>query len=245
MRRLPAIHRAIIRLVPDRRDRIIVFVLVSGLSAFLGATVVVVRSSPGFSSETALDAPTLAGAAPPAAPVTATTSPPSPPSSMLHAAEPAPVEFDPTPSGRVNLGGDKHATVRAQAIGTIEIPKIALVHPAFEGIEEPAIHWGPGHWPGTALPGHIGNAVFAGHRVTHTRPFLDIDKLTPGDEITLRTNDGVFTYKVTDYQIVTPKALWIVNQTPTATITIFACNPKGSARERYVVRGALVSSPAA
>ena len=244
MRRVPTIRRAITRLIPDRRDRMMVIVLLSGIVAFLGATVAVVRSSPGLRSASALDSPTLARPAPPAPGTATTTAPPPPFASERPAAPVPPPDVNLASSGRVNLGGDTHATVRAPAIGTIEIPKIGLVHPVVEGIEETQIHWGPGHWPGTALPGRVGNTVFAGHRVTHTRPFYDIDKLTPGDEITVRTNDGVFTYRFTGHQIVTPKALWIVDQTPTATITIFACTPKGSARERYVVQGALVSNPA-
>jgi sortase A len=244
MRRLFAFRRAVNWLGADRWVRLFVVVGLAGIIAFLGATVAVVRSSPGASTEAALDAPTLAGTGPMATPGTTTTAPPVVTSSSASQAAPAGA-LDPAFSGRVNLGGDKHPAVPARSIGTIEIPKIGLVHPIVEGIDETEIHWGPGHWPGTALPGRIGNTVFAGHRVTHTRPFYDIDKLTPGDEITLRTNDGVFIYKVTGHQIVTPDALWIVNQPPTATVTIFACNPKGSARQRYVVQGALVSSPAA
>ena len=152
----------------------------------------------------------------------------------------APLVFDPIAAGRVNLGGDHHADVPAPAIGMIEIPKIGLIHPIFEGFEESQIHWGPGHWPGSALPGTRGNAVFAGHRVTHTRPFLDIDLLEAGDQITFRTNDGIAVYEVTDHQIVTPDATWIAQPTPEPTVTIFACHPKHSARQRYVVRGKLI-----
>src|SRR6476661_7405233 len=53
-------------------------------------------------------------------------------------------------------------------IGTIEIPKIGLLHPVFEGITLTVIDHGPGHWPGSALPCQVGNSVFPGHRVTHT-----------------------------------------------------------------------------
>jgi sortase A len=248
VRRLLAVPRAASRLVPDRADRFVVIALLVGLSVFLGATVAVVRSTPGVSAQGASDAPSLAGSA--AMPSTPSTPPATAPAAVIPPAE-APSSAagrltwaSPGVSGRVNLGGDQHPNMPAQPTGTIEIPKIGLVHPTFEGVEEPEIHWGPGHWPGTARPGQPGNTVFAGHRVTHTRPFYDIDLLTPGDEIILRTSDGAFTYKVTGHQIVTPKALWIVNQTPNATITIFACTPKGSARQRYVVQGELVSSSA-
>ena len=40
----------------------------------------------------------------------------------------------------------------------------------------PAMPTLPG-WPGSAVPGQLGNAVFAGHRVTHTHPFLRINEL--------------------------------------------------------------------
>jgi sortase A len=91
------------------------------------------------------------------------------------------------------------------------------------------------------MPGQAGNAVFAGHRVTHTRPFLDIDLLVPGDQMIFRTNDGTATYEVTGHEIVTPDATWIGQPTPEPTVTIFACHPKRSARQRYVVRGKLVN----
>src|SRR5260370_33190597 len=80
------------------------------------------------------------------------------------------------PGGRQNLGGDTHPMEAHPAFGLIVIPKINLVHPIFEGIDETAIHWGPGHWPGSATPAQLGNAAFAGHRVTHTQPFLTIHR---------------------------------------------------------------------
>lgn len=155
----------------------------------------------------------------------------------------APIVYPTTPpDGRPNTGGDKHAMNAHAAFGMIAIPKIGIVHPIFEGIEESAIHWGPGHWPGSAVPGTRGNTVFAGHRVTHTRPFLDIDRLVPGDQIIFHMATGTYTYEVTGHIIVGPEDVWITNQTPEPTVTIFACHPKYSARERYVVRGKLISS---
>ncbi len=127
-------------------------------------------------------------------------------------------------------------------IGWIEIPKIGLRHPIYEGVTLTVIDRGPGHWPGTALPGEAGNAVFAGHRVTHTRPFRYIDQLSPGDLIIFHMPYGDFTYSVTEHLVVTPKDVWIVNQTRDPTVTLFACHPPGSARYRYVVRGKLVQA---
>ena len=87
--------------------------------------------------------------------------------------------------------------------------------------------------------------MIAGHRVTHSRPFRHIDSLVPGDEIIFVSEGVRSVYQVTGHEVVTPDATWIVNQTPDATATLFACHPPGSARYRYVVRAALVStSPA-
>jgi sortase A len=127
-------------------------------------------------------------------------------------------------------------------IGEIQIPKIGLVHPIFEGVTLTVIDHGPGHWPGSANPGQLGNAVFAGHRVTHSHPFRRINELVPGDEIIFKMGNGTFTYKMTKFQIVSPKDVHIVNPTQDATLTLFACHPPGSARQRYVVNGVYVSS---
>src|SRR4051812_17657431 len=156
---------------------------------------------------------------------------------------PTPIVYDAAPpGGRQNLGGDTHPMEAHSAFGMIVIPKINLVHPIFEGIDETAIHWGPGHWPGSASPGQLGNAVFAGHRVTHTRPFLDIDLLAPGDQIIFHLATGTYTYEITEHIIVFPKDTWIADPTPDATVTLFGCHPKHSALQRYVVRGKLIAS---
>ncbi len=126
-------------------------------------------------------------------------------------------------------------------LGRIQIPKIGLDHEIYEGIWLTVIDEGPGHWPGTPLPGGYGNAVFAGHRVTHSHPFRDVDQLVPGDEIRFTMSDGsAATYRMTEQLIVDPSALWIVDQAPGHTLTLFACHPKGSARQRIVIRAELV-----
>ena len=144
----------------------------------------------------------------------------------------------PTP---VRPPDNERAAEPVQEIGTIEIPKIGLSHRIFHGITMHNIDLGPSHWPGTALPGEVGNAVFAGHRVTKTRPFRNIDQLVEGDLVHFTVNGMRSTYTVTGHKVVTPKALDIVTQTPTPTATLFACHPPGSARYRYVVTLALVS----
>lgn len=113
----------------------------------------------------------------------------------------------------------------------------------YEGVWLTVLNVGPGHWPGTADPGGYGNTVIAGHRVTHSRPFRNIDDLVVGDHIFVTTDTGRFDYVVTSHEIVLPKDIWIVDQIPGFRITLFACNPPGSATQRYVVHGELVGPP--
>jgi len=129
------------------------------------------------------------------------------------------------------------------AIAIIEIPKIGLRQPVFEGVSLAILHYGPGHWPGTAMFGHLGNAVVAGHRITNTRPFFDIDLLSPGDQIFLTTDTDRFVYEMTEHLIVRSNDTWIADDTPDAMLTLFGCHPKGSKSYRYVVRARLTTTP--
>jgi len=120
-------------------------------------------------------------------------------------------------------------------LGTIEIPALGVSKTLFSGITLTTLDRGPGHWPGTAMPGEYGNVVVAGHRTSRDRPFRNIDQLQNGDEVVFTTAAGRFVYLVTEIEVVTPDALWIVDQLPGYTATLFACHPVGSTRERIVV----------
>jgi sortase A len=120
-------------------------------------------------------------------------------------------------------------------LGGISIPKLGLDAPLLEGIRLTTLDNGPGHWPGTAMPGQVGNVVVAAHRTSHGAPFRDIDQLVPGDVVTFSTADGESEYTVTGTEIVEPDAIWIVDPTDTPTATLFACHPPGSVAQRIVV----------
>lgn len=137
---------------------------------------------------------------------------------------------------------DPRAPEPVVELGSIEIPKIGVNKSMFEGITLTTLDNGPGHWPGTAMPGQLGNVVVAGHRVSHDKPFRHLEQLVAGDEVIFNTADGRFVYKVTGTDIVYPDALWIADQTPDYTATLFACHPAGSTKQRIVVH--LAYSPA-
>jgi sortase A len=128
-----------------------------------------------------------------------------------------------------------------QIIGRIRIPKIGVDAELRDQITQESIDLGPSHWPGTAAPGGFGNAVVAGHRSSHSAPFHDLGALLAGDTIQLVDAGGrTFTYSVTESFVVNPDAIWIADQHPGHTLTLFTCHPIGSSAQRLVIRATLV-----
>jgi sortase A len=140
---------------------------------------------------------------------------------------------------------DARADEPEVVVGSIDIPAIGVSRTMYSGITLTTLDRGPGHWPGTALPGQRGNVVVAGHRTSKDRPFRNLDDLQPGDEVLFTTSQGQFMYLVSYTEIVQPDAIWIVDQTDAYTATLFACHPPGSVRERIVVHLNLASAPIA
>ncbi len=126
----------------------------------------------------------------------------------------------------------------------IVIPDLEVDVVVVEGTTATALRAGAGHYADTPLPCEIGNVAIAGHRTTYGRPFHNVDLLEVGQQITLETPIGSCTYEVTEEPfVVAPTALEVVANTPEeATLTLTTCEPKGSARQRLIVKATLVTS---
>jgi sortase A len=125
----------------------------------------------------------------------------------------------------------------------LTVPSLGLEAVIFEGVTRSTLTKGPGHMPGTALPGQPGNAVISGHRTTYGRPFFDFDQLVPGDRIEVETAIGVHVYQVRESFIVQPTDVWVTDDKDGAWLTLTTCNPKFSARERLIITAELVEGP--
>jgi sortase A len=131
--------------------------------------------------------------------------------------------------------------VPGDAVGIIEIPKIDVNKAVVEGVGTEDLKKGPGHYPGTPMPGEPGNAAIAGHRTTYGAPFNALDELKPGDEILVTTTKGRFRYAVDHSDVVTPDEVSVLNATPDNRLTLTTCNPKFSASQRLIVVAKLTS----
>ena len=131
------------------------------------------------------------------------------------------------------------------ALTRIRIPRIDVDVVVVEGTTASALRAGAGHYPQTPLPCEQGNVGIAGHRTTYGKPFHNLDLLKPGDDIILETPVGTCTYKVAKpWFTVTPNDTSVVAPSGDSLLTLTTCHPKGSARQRLVIRATL-QGPAA
>jgi sortase A len=127
--------------------------------------------------------------------------------------------------------------------GRIVIEKIGLDVVLFEGVDRDTLQLGPGHMPGTPLPGQPGNAVISGHRTTYGRPFFDLDQMVVGDTIAVETALGMNVYSIRQIFVVAPTDVWVTDPIDGAWLTLTTCNPKFSAAERLIVQAELIEGP--
>ncbi|MGH9129097.1 MAG: class E sortase [Acidimicrobiales bacterium] len=150
----------------------------------------------------------------------------------------------PGATSRPSPAPDITAPPDGSALGVIYIPRINVDKVIVQGIGEADLQKGPGHYPGTPLPGERGNAAIAGHRTTYGAPFYRLDGLRKSDPITITTIQGTFTYRVIRSFVVAPTDLAVIAPTRANMLTLTTCNPRYSAAQRLIVQAVLVGNPA-
>lgn len=138
-----------------------------------------------------------------------------------------------------------------EAFARLHVPSLPGVDPwvVVEGVGVRDLKKGPGHMPGTAVPGQLGNVVLSGHRTTYGAPFNRWDELDRGDQVVLETREGWFTYTMDGSQVVAPSAVEVTLPVPgrpgaapdAALLTMTTCEPEYSAEERLIVMGRLTA----
>lgn len=130
---------------------------------------------------------------------------------------------------------------RGRPFGRIEMPTLGRRYVLVEGTDAASLRKGPGHYPGTALPGMGRTVAIAGHRTTYLAPFKTIDRLRRGDRIVIRMPYGRFVYRVSRTRIVEPADVWVTRDTGREQLVLTACHPLYSAAKRIVVFATLAA----
>ena len=127
------------------------------------------------------------------------------------------------------------------ALGVLRIGTIGLNVSIYTGTADAQLQKGAGQILGTGSIGEIGsNAVLAGHRRTF---FRNLDRLQPGDEITVETEQGLLRYQVYKIHIVEPTDVSVLNRSRRhSLLTLVTCHPLYTSKQRLIVHAYLKSS---
>jgi sortase A len=159
-------------------------------------------------------------------------------------------------------GGAVASLPTGQGIANLYIPRLGRDYAwtIVQGTGASALEKGPGHYPFSALPGQIGDFAIAGHRVGKGEPFLNLDRLRPGDPVVVQTRTRWYVYRVLPAtggpdsvpwrQIVDPSDGAVVAPVPghpamppsARFMTMTTCHPKFTAAQRMVVHALLQRS---
>jgi sortase A len=129
---------------------------------------------------------------------------------------------------------------RGEAIGRIRVPRMGLSMVFVDGTDHTSLKKGPGRDLRTFMPGENRLVYIAGHRTTYLAPFSHIDRLKPGDRVTLEVPYGTFVYSITHHRIVKATDLSVLRSPRHELLELQACHPRFFASHRYIAYGRLV-----
>ena len=111
-------------------------------------------------------------------------------------------------------------------VARIRIPSARIDYVVFEGTDSATLEKGPGHVPGTQLPGAppgANNCVITGHRDSHFRRLGWVQR---GHRIQIESPAGkVQTFQVVSRRIVNPTAVEVLAPSPSPRLTLITCYP--------------------
>jgi len=134
----------------------------------------------------------------------------------------------------VGESGPLSDVVAGAPVARLLIPRLGLDAIVLEGVGDDELNAGPGHLPGSVLPGMRGNAIISGHRDRH---FFRLGELQLGDTIITESGQSTGSWVVTSRRVI-GRAIPALFQTHDPTLTLTTCWPIryfGTAPERLIV----------
>ena len=120
------------------------------------------------------------------------------------------------------------------SVARLVIPRLGLDEIVVEGVGEKQLNAGPGHLPGTPLPGFRGNAVISAHRDRH---FRDLDEVKVGDVVETQSRFATVKWVVKQIRVVGSGAPALFSSDE-PVLTLTTCWPVrylGSAPDRLLI----------
>ena len=117
----------------------------------------------------------------------------------------------------------------------IQIPAIEIDAPVVQGDGWEQLKKGVGQNAGSANPGQNGNVVLSAHNDVYGELFRYLDKLAPGDQVILYTQQRQYVYVVDRTAVVEPTAVEVMASTGSPTVTLISCYPYLVDKQRIVV----------
>lgn len=117
----------------------------------------------------------------------------------------------------------------------IQIPALNVDAPVVQGDGWEQLKKGVGQHIGSANPGQNGNVVLSAHNDVYGEIFRYLDRLAPGDQVILYTQQRQYVYVVDRTVIVEPTAVEVMASTGSPTATLISCYPYLVNDQRIVV----------
>ena len=117
----------------------------------------------------------------------------------------------------------------------IQIPALGVDAPVVQGDGWEQLKKGVGQNFASAQPGENGNVILSAHNDVYGELFRYLDKLVPGDQVIIYTQQRQYVYVVDRTAIVEPTAVEVMASTGSPTATLISCYPYLINDERIVV----------
>jgi len=156
--------------------------------------------------------------------------------------------FDYTDASSWFSGSQKIKEATEYAVYTLSIPKLGIDHAVVRS-DHTDLKQSLIQYPGTALPGNLGNTVIFGHSVlpqffnpqNYLTIFSTLHTLKPGDTMEVTADGATFTYKITEMYEAMPDDLSPLAQVyNNRYMTLITCTPPGTYLRRLIIKAYII-----
>lgn len=130
-----------------------------------------------------------------------------------------------------------------QVLGAIAIPSVGLYQPIFNGSTKANLIAGVGTMKDGQVMGR-GNYCLAGHHMRdESLLFGPLTKVQIGDWVQLTDKSKLYTYEVTEIEIIHQQSVEVLEDTKTPTVTLITCEESGiNTNYRLMIKGTLIDN---